>query len=1450
VKEDIVRVLIAGPRSRGPRLSVFIALIFLLPLFTPIGSASAELNIQSEDFGIMVELDNVLNERSDRTGDLAVTNAANNALDGVRMEVRESDSADPMARVQESLSNMQLVQTAPGPVVHPVPYDMMLNPENHPDEWANNIWGTLLTADNFVIWTHFKTRTGEEYDHYEEVDFAESALFLGGIIGLLTGSDPLLHEISIDDDSTAEIEVGLTVDTSQSDGWGVEGNPPTTLWVEPTIEFTVKALDPTATIWNHIEFLEVTLMKQFAYSLNPLGQGESYVWVIDSRFTMMPEDFSLEVGLERFWFDIAEASTSFLLAIAGFVTGGADESGVVLSAVAAPYAIHIDNVGQPNCPNWYDPATQYNLPSKDHPCTVGVGFGYIHYGVPQGANDRPIEEIAYLDVGIHPVEGAVVLPQGIDLVLRNDDILTSGFGVTGEGGLDTVEYYADQRADIHLHFHENRANLSAGPGEPFGNITDSRGWLRGMPAGTLSQQNIQRIFRMLGSAGSPELPGQVPERLSLILAIKNFSKDSTPNVDDQSMPVNPNDPPDSLVVIVSTQSVVSVDYSSWFMRSGAPDDHRRLRIQMEDLPTSVVLYGTFQLGGGDDAVSALNNQQSDPLSALLDATILNLVDVFIDIGNIVNSIPEAIVDIVGGDGDGTGTGGELHLELFDTIRGDRVPMALGMAKIELGSSPHPTTNGSHILMARDVDLGLVQGRQGQVEPLVPIAVSVEHSGLKAFHIVDGAGGDQQVTFRATGGDPLRLLYLEHDRNSTEPNSFQSVYISDQPAELDLHISGDDATWTSDRPISEILYAGFNGTQRQVVLIEEFPQNFSMNLGERVSWQGEQPINSITIQSGNASAPRTMDGNHFLFWQDVNSSEASLSARLSGISEIEWSPPILEGADGRDGMPTARLSRVGGSDFSVVLRDDTAWEDPTLGVNGDVLISPLPGELEVAIPTSDGPNQISIPELSTENGLAGVGFFLAGFSELGSSVNQMLGGYATSFTGDGSGTDSFAAGMTLNADEPFSITMDIRQGSMELDEPEWVHGFSMTADEYENRTALHIRSWLPNMPPTASLFVEYTNLSIIEKYHVEIDLEGWLPARSEIIFDIRGFNDQDFQMTLLGFIPGQNTTLHMDADLERIGGQVIPEIMLTSRYEMSHRLDAMHAMLLDREGATRSEVLVTDIPSEIDLNAALGERVHLSMSTPDNEQVHGRSVKSLMMQQQVFDAGKWWPLTVFIRDVPGTMTLDVEPSTDFDITSPTGFQGMPTLDYSSSQDGMDLFISASGRAINSKSDVLLLAEDMTTHASIVTTDTMGISVSSSGEGLGRLYLRQTDMPAMPGIWIRQMEAIGENLKSATIESHYIAGTYPIVAVSDVRGGKIAATARVQVDVGGFSLDARAVFIDAQTTSFIPSASTLGVNGLASDLSLLNAVPGFDSSSTHYLFAEPLSTIVLTLIATAI
>ena len=1447
MEEAGVRLLVAGPRTRDSKMGILITLIMLLPLLAPIGVASAELQVNVEDFGILSQLDEVLDNRVNMIGDPTVENSANTALDQLRLEERVTDSGDPLGRINENLNNLQMVNTTPPEAVHPTPYNMVLNPEEHPPEWANNIWGTLLTADNFVIWTHFKTDTGEEYDHYEEVDFAESALFAGGLIGLLTGNNPLLHQISIDNDNTEEIEVGLTVDPSESNGWGTEGNPPTTLWVEPTIEFTVKAIDEEDTVWDHIEYLEVSLMKQFAYSINPLGEGESYVWVIDSRFTMPPKDFSLEVGLERFWFDISGATTSFILALTGLITGPIDEAGISIASVAAPYAIHIDNVGQTDCPNDYNAATMHDAPSSQHRCTVGVGFGYVHFNAPANAGEKEALEFAYIDLGIHPVEESVVLPSVIDLVLRNDDILTTSFGMTGEGGLDTIEYYADERTDLHIHFHENRSNQVSAPGEPFGNITDSIGWLRGMPSGELPQNHIQRIFRMLGSESSPELPGQMPERLSMILAIKNFSKDSTPNNQDSSLPVDPTNPPNTLIVIFATESVKEIEYTSWFQRSGSIDDHRRLHISARDLPTGMVLQGSFMLGGGSPAEGTVDNTQADPISALLDATILNLVDVFIDIGNIVNSIPEAIVNIVGGDGDGTGTGGQILLDFYTSIAADRELMALGMAHIELGSSSHPTTNGSHIIMAKDKGLDFVNGREGMVEPLVPVSVSIEHNGLKSIHIIDDTFADEQIiSLRSVGGDSLRFIYLEHDSNELTTNTFQTVSLSNQPSVLDLIMAEDNVTWNSDSGLSEILYCGASGEQRQVVLIEQFPQNFTMETGSTISWEGDVAIGSITIQMGNATDMKTMDGDHFMFWQDMDIEEASMSARISGIQSIQYSEPAIEGASGKDGMPSVKLLSEGGENLGMLMRDETDWDDPTMGINGEILISPLPSNLEVSIPPSDEENDLAMPNLSTESGLAGVGFFLAGFSDVGRGVNDILSGFATSLTGNSSSSESFSVGIELNTSSPFTLVADLRQGDMNIDEPEWVHGIAMRAGEHENRTAFHLRTWLPDLPPQTNVFIEYTNMTVRDKYHVEIDLDGWVPIREEFIFDIKGFEGQDFALTMAGLEVGDTTSLEVEMDLERINDLLIPEIMLTSRYIMSHRLDYVHAMLLDREGATRSEVLLNGIPKMVDLNAALGQRVYLSMSVPEGEQIEGKSVDSMMMQQQVFADGEWWPLTVFIREIPGTMTLDVEPSYNFDITKDTSFQGMPTLDYSSSGRGMDLFISAAGRAVNTRGDMLLLTEDMASHAAIAPTKNFGISVSSSDGGIGRLYVKQTDLPSSPGIYMQQVEAIGENLQSATMEIHWIGDVYPIVEVGDVRGGRIAATSRVQMELGGQTFDARAVLIDAQTTSIIPSASTLGVNGLTSDLTILNAVPGFDSSSTHWLFPEPLSTIACTLL----
>ena len=99
--------------------------------------------------------------------------------------------------------------------------------------------------------------------------------------------------------------------------------------------------------------------------------------------------------------------------------------------------------------------------------------------------------------------------------------------------------------------------------------------------------------------------------------------------------------------------------------------------------------------------------------------------------------------------------------------------------------------------------------------------------------------------------------------------------------------------------------------------------------------------------------------------------------------------------------------------------------------------------------------------------------------------------------------------------------------------------------------------------------------------------------------------------------------------------------------------------------------------------------------------------------------------------------------------------------------MDMYISSTGRAVDARGDSVLLADNLASHMSIEPTSEFGLRVTSSGEGIERLYLRQNDVPAQPGVWLEQLEAAGENLKSATITINYI-GPYPIFKIEDVRG----------------------------------------------------------------------------------
>ena len=595
----------------------------------------------------------------------------------------------------------------------------------------------------------------------------------------------------------------------------------------------------------------------------------------------------------------------------------------------------------------------------------------------------------------------------------------------------------------------------------------------------------------------------------------------------------------------------------------------------------------------------------------------------------------------------------------------------------------------------------------------------------------------------------------------------------------------------------------------------------------------------------------MSGDHFLFHHHPEDGTSTISTRISGLQEVGWKAPAIAGATGAMGQGTAFMSLAG--DRSMSINVDHAPTQNEGGLSALVLIDPLPSNVSVDIPTgADAGNNLLIPELNTSQGVSGVAFFLGGFADLGRSVNTVLSGVTSEIsTGTAGGNGSFSYGLELDADSEFDLIFEASQGNGTAEEPSWVHGISMNAAITGISDGFHIKGWIPNLPPLIDISVSRVPKSNGDDWTIMLGMDGWLPARSEFMLNAKGVNGQDLMLTLQGLTVGEATTLGIDSQFtikETSGG--INEVTTSTRFVISNRLDWIHAELINREAGARTEMLINDIPESIDLVASLGTSISIDMIVPEKYRRDGPAVDSIMLQQMQWMEGAWWPATVFLTDVPDSINLTTQADMDYDITKTIAFQGTPVLDFSASDSGMSLYIEANGRAINNRGDIILLAEGLTDRMVIKPTSDYGLAIRSGGEGVERIYLRASNMPTTPPVVIEEVEALGENLRSATIHVVEIAGPYSIIELEDVQGGRIIASARAtaEVDALGTTFDLRGVLLDAQTTGGVPTGTSIGVNGLASDLSLLNLIPGFEGSTHHIIVAEPFSSGILTLGAT--
>jgi hypothetical protein len=340
-------------------------------------------------------------------------------------------------------------------------------------------------------------------------------------------------------------------------------------------------------------------------------------------------------------------------------------------------------------------------------------------------------------------------------------------------------------------------------------------------------EEIAAIFTMIGEApGAEGFPGNLPERLSLIIAIKNFTGDSTTNVNDPTLPINPAAPPNTLVAIAATESIDRLEYKSTFMRGGYESDRSSLELVIDNVPKVIIVEGSFEIPESGLSRVNFDNPNLNTIAQLFDNALLTIIEVILDVGDIVNGLPEAIVGTAGSEG------GVVALHCRNQVRQTlpdsvREPMPIGQVTFSISSSDNPwLPELDHILLSEDTEIAKVNGRLGPIDPLVPVAMSARIGGITDVeHSYDPINDIRQMELRGLEAGALLIGHMRHLDGDLETATRQSATVSNRPSTFNLTQTSEAMTYSASGPIGTITYGGESSEQRNAIRLKGLPSSF-------------------------------------------------------------------------------------------------------------------------------------------------------------------------------------------------------------------------------------------------------------------------------------------------------------------------------------------------------------------------------------------------------------------------------------------------------------------------------------------------------------------------------------------------------------------------------------------------------------------------------------------------
>ena len=909
--------------------------------------------------------------------------------------------------------------------------------------------------------------------------------------------------------------------------------------------------------------LDIAIVRGITYN-DENNIDQTYIWGVNTQFppNEVPDEYSLSVVIEEFVFTIGTDGSGGI----GLNPGDVDY-------VNAPYQINVlmnNETGNP-FNNGID--------------NLELAIGYLKYNWSSGTTINPgdaLEEITFIKIDLDNPRGKVPRELGVRLVSQTTDgIERDSIEVYAPASETTNPNELDKKFNLDFQYYEYNLNPKDDL-DPY--LSHIKADITGVPVCKVDESGEEICLDELN----------MPEA-SLWLEIRNEST-SERNW--------------TVIEFHSTEPIESIVYGDYeyYTEDGRgatwlDHDYQLFTgLEITGLPESLVLEGNLQLDESGGSTIPVNDDltsiDSSLVGGLISDLLIGLAGRIVYVGDLLRSIPKAVLQSTIGEGDG-----EVTIRLRSRIN---EPAYIGEIFVYLTSDKYLALNdgsGDDYFAIYNESAYLDNNAPNSRSSISPnnedysFSARITDIGDIDFYSREG------ITNISLSMNPIRdkpfRVYFEGIDEIGETSHWANITLSNIPTNINLNIDNGNLVYaggnSADEIIDNIMFTSLASGIYSRLKLEHLPGS-----AEIVSSGGDLRLITdswfnftftITNVTENEKATSWIwnhsiyNGSSVMLYQNnigLENETASLSGNLSWIQALRLDD------DGSGELANFKINHRQPVQFKVGAIDDTEYEEDHKGLDAYVFIDSLPSEIIVTVPMLDGESIIG-GDVGAINDLRDVARFIEALSQIGKALVDTVADLSINLV---TNVESFetVARFLYNINEEVSITAWVNKGKIELldESPRWVEGLWSSQKDVEGGTILSARLLLKGLPQ--SVDANYTSKG--DHIDLELNLEdfNYRDTADYIIFQEEGI----IGPKVTAFIEDIPVGLDLNLNADLVLNASVDNLTLSGSISMntSQPVGPIYLVLEQNEedNPYRVEAFISNLPGSMTINMEIHDEL--------------------------------------------------------------------------------------------------------------------------------------------------------------------------------------------------------------------------------------------------------------------